>query len=235
MLEYYFATDTGKVRSANEDSGAILEGDVFVVADGMGGHAAGEIASRMLTDIVRDSLHDKKTADETTLAASIRAANTSIVERAMNDPKLRGMGTTATICRAANDTALFAHVGDSRIYRLRGEDFAQMTRDHSYVEELVRKGEITEAEARVHPKKNILMRAVGGGFDIEIDTGKFSFAAGDTLLLATDGLTNMVPDEKISVILRSDAKDPAAALVEAALDAGGRDNVTAIVVKKNAD
>lgn len=144
------------------------------------------------------------------------------------NPEFHGMGTTATILSLDGGTAYFAHVGDSRLYLLRGNHFAQITDDHSYVETLVRRGEITHEEARVHPMKNVLTQAVGAIPELEIDAANFSIQSGDIFLLCTDGLTNMVEDELIAKILLG-ASNPADALVEAALNAGGRDNVSVIV------
>ena len=138
------------------------------------------------------------------------------------------MGTTATILSLSGATAYFAHVGDSRLYRLRDNHLEQITRDHSYVETLVRSGELTEAEARVHPMKNILLQAVGAMEEIFVDAANFPVQSGDKFLLCTDGLTNMVDDAHIAQILMT-ASEPADALIEAALTAGGKDNVTAIV------
>ena len=138
------------------------------------------------------------------------------------------MGTTATILSIDGGKAYFAHVGDSRLYLLRNNYFAQITEDHSYVETLVRQGEITHEEARIHPMKNVLIQAVGAVPEIEIDAANFSVQSGDIFLLCTDGLTNMVEDELIAKILSS-ASNPADALVDAALKAGGKDNVSVIV------
>ena len=140
------------------------------------------------------------------------------------------MGTTATLLHVSGSTAFWAHVGDSRLYLLRGDRFCQITRDHSYVEDLVEQGEITEAEARIHPRRNLLTRAVGIETELVVDTGSFPLEAGDVLLLATDGLTKLVSDPEIVMLLRSGAADPAAELIRAALAAGGTDNITAIVV-----
>ena len=140
-----------------------------------------------------------------------------MARKAKENPELQGMGTTATILHLYNGQASFAHIGDSRLYRLRNKIFEQMTQDHSYVEELVRRGEITEAEARVHPMKNILTQAVGAVEEISVDTASFPVETGDIFLLCTDGLTNMVDDENISEILLT-SSNPAEDLIQAALD-----------------
>ena len=229
MAKVYQATNVGKVRYNNEDSLAVIEPETYVVADGMGGAQAGEVASQMLVDTVKQFL-SKNTPpwDEKLLSQAILLANDKILNRARLNPELRGMGTTATILSIDGGKAYFAHVGDSRLYLLRNDYFAQITEDHSYVETLVRQGEITHEEARIHPMKNVLIQAVGAVPEIEIDAANFSVQSGDIFLLCTDGLTNMVEDELIAKILLS-ASNPADALVDAALKAGGKDNVSVIV------
>ena len=166
---------------------------------------------------------------EKELSSAIHRANHAILTVAER-PDCKGMGTTATILHLDGDQALWAHVGDSRLYLLRGGVLHQVTRDHSYVEDLVAQGELTEEEARIHPQKNVLTRAVGVEADIIVDTGRFTVQPGDILLLATDGLMNMVQEPEICAILGRQEGDVARALIEAALASGGRDNVTAVVV-----
>ncbi len=231
MSKVYQATHVGKVRKNNEDSLIVIEPETFVVADGMGGAAAGEIASKMLIDITKNFLPAvPEPWDENILSKAILKANAAIIREAQQNENYRGMGTTATLLHFYKGQAYFAHVGDSRIYLLRGDFFTQMTEDHSYVETLVRLGELTPAEARVHPLKNILTQAVGAIDDISIDADNFPLNDGDIFLLCTDGLTNMVEDETIAEILIS-SENPAESLVKAALDNGGHDNITVIVVK----
>jgi protein phosphatase len=226
----YKATHVGKVRKNNEDSITIIEPETFVVADGMGGQAAGEVASQMLVTITIKYLSEVTAPfNEDILKTAILKSNAAILNAAENNPSQRGMGTTATILHIYENRAYFAHVGDSRLYRLRNNNFEQMTQDHSYVEELVRAGEITEAEARVHPMKNVLTQAVGVVEDINIDTANFAVEFGDIFLLCSDGLTNMVDDEKIAEILLT-SSNPAENLIQAALDNGGLDNISVIVV-----
>ena len=229
MAQVFQATHVGKVRYNNEDSLIVIEPRTYVVADGMGGAQAGEVASRMLVETVKNFL-SKTTEpyDEKILAQAILLANDKILNTARRHEEYHGMGTTATILHLRGEEAYFAHVGDSRIYLLRKNIFRQITEDHSYVETLVRRGEITAEEARFHPMKNVLMQAVGAMANLEIDTETFYVKRGDIFLLCTDGLTNMVDDDAIKKILQT-AENPAEILIEAALEAGGKDNVTVIV------
>lgn len=230
MAKIYQATHVGKVRKNNEDSLIVIEPETFVVADGMGGAQAGEVASQMLVEIVKIVLSNMPTPwDEKLLVRSILVANEKILETAQKNDELKGMGTTATILSLDGDQAYFAHVGDSRIYLLRENEMKQITEDHSYVETLVRRGELTEEEARVHPMKNVLLQAVGAVPKLYVDAANFPVKSGDIFLLCTDGLTNMVDDETIAKILLS-SSNPAEELIANALQAGGKDNVSVIVV-----
>lgn len=231
MARVYQASDVGRVRSVNEDSLAVAE-RVYVIADGMGGHAAGEVASRLLVDTVTDYLARLDTIDEQILSAAVDKANAVILQRAGQHPDYRNMGTTATLLYLDDSgDALWAHVGDSRLYLFREGVLRQITRDHSYVEELVESGSITHEEARRHPRKNLLTRAVGVRKSLKVDRGNFVVKPQDIFLLCTDGLTNMVAETDIKEILsRPAAPDPARELIESALQAGGADNVSAIVV-----
>lgn len=230
MSKVYQATHVGKVRKNNEDALIYIEPEIYVVADGMGGQAAGEVASKMLIDTVKNFLPNvPEPLNEDILKKAILKSNAAILREADKNPNYHGMGTTATILHIYNRRAYYAHVGDSRIYRLRNKNFEQITQDHSYVEDLVRRGEITEDEAKVHPMKNILTQAVGVVEEISVDTASFSVAEGDIFLLCTDGLTNMVDDKTIAEILMTNS-NPAESLIQAALNNGGNDNVTVIVV-----
>lgn len=230
MIRKFQATHVGKVRRNNEDSLTVIEPETFAVADGMGGASAGEVASQMLVETVKEFLAETPPIwDEKILSQAIISANKKISDLARRNEEYRGMGTTATILHLEDKRAYFAHVGDSRLYRLRGNFFKQITEDHSYVETLVRRGEITPEEARVHPMKNVLIQAVGAVDELFIDAANFPVENGDTFLLCTDGLTNMVDDATIKGILQT-APNPADALIDAALSAGGRDNVSVIVV-----
>ena len=229
-MKVYQCTNVGKVRKNNEDSLLVTEPNIFVAADGMGGAAAGEVASQMLVDTVKDFLSAvPEPIDENILSKAILKSNAAILRKAKENSSLRGMGTTATILHIYNNQAYFAHVGDSRLYRLKNSTLEQLTTDHSYVESLVRSGELTPAQAKIHPMKNILTQAVGVMENIQVETGNFTVDGGDKFLLCTDGLTNMVDDEDIKKIL-FESSNPAEDLIQAALDNGGNDNVTAVVV-----
>ena len=230
MSKVYQATHVGKVRKNNEDALIFIEPETFIVADGMGGQAAGEIASQMLIDTVKNFLPAvPEPWSEDILKKAILKSNAAILREAAKNSNYRGMGTTATILHIYNRRAYYAHVGDSRLYRLKNKNLEQITQDHSYVENLVRKGEITAEEARNHPMKNILTQAVGAVENILVDTASFTVNAGDTFLLCTDGLTNMLEDKEIAEILLT-SENPAENLVQAALNNGGLDNVSVIVV-----
>ena len=233
MIQVYQATDVGRIRQGNEDSVAVFEPSVYVVADGMGGEAAGEVASHLLVDTVQQSLSGDMDIVEDSLRQAVLAANQAILECAAATPAYQGMGTTATLLHIRTDErqACWAHVGDSRLYLLRtGAGLQQITRDHSYVEDLVAQGSITEAEAKVHPRRNLLTRAVGVDNRLTVDTGSLLLEESDILLLATDGLMKHVSDDAITDLLTSGTERPAQALVQRALEAGGSDNITAIVV-----
>lgn len=233
MSKIFQATDVGKVRYNNEDSLAVIEPETFVVADGMGGQAAGEIASQMLVSTVQKFLSETfQTWDENILTQAILKSNDEILKTAKSDEKYRGMGTTATVLHLENGRAFYAHIGDSRIYLLRKNNLEQITQDHSYVETLVRNGKITPEEAKRHPMKNVLVQAVGAMLNLSVDAGNFFVESGDIFLLCTDGLTNMVDNEHIKKILLEHAeKNPAVELTNAALENGGRDNISVIVVE----
>ena len=240
MTKYEQATNVGLIRKQNEDSIAVIEPDTFIVADGMGGQAAGEVASRMLIETVKNELNAVPLPwNEETLKAAILKANENILYEARKNSEYEGMGTTATILHIAQpqesqpqiitQRAFYAHVGDSRLYKLESDRLRQITSDHSYVEDLVRQGELTEEEARSHPMKNVLTQAVGAVDNLDVEVGTFKVKSGDLFLLCTDGLTNMVNDEEIFNILHS-TKNPADDLIAAALSHGGKDNVSVIVV-----
>ncbi|HYZ10592.1 MAG TPA: Stp1/IreP family PP2C-type Ser/Thr phosphatase [Actinomycetota bacterium] len=218
-------TDVGRVREGNEDSYMVHEA-LFAVADGMGGHQGGEVASKLALDTLL------KATDGAALAQAVQDANRAVFERAGSDPALAGMGTTLTAFLADRDTLRLAHVGDSRAYLLRDGELQRITTDHTVVEGLVEKGELTPHEASIHPQRSILTRAIGVEGEVQVDQGSIDVLPGDRLLLCSDGLTGMVDDEHIHRILdeRRDPQAAADALVEAANEAGGQDNVTAVVI-----
>lgn len=222
-------TDTGRRRLQNEDA-FVCRPPLFAVADGMGGAQAGELASRIAATTIEDG-GDVPRGEEG-LAALVRAANQRVFERAASDPQAAGMGTTATVVvvdEAAGALTL-AHVGDSRAYRVRDGVLEQLTSDHSLVAELVRNGRLTEEEAAVHPARSVITRALGTEPEIEVDTATFELQPGDLLLLCSDGLSSMVADAGIATLAVT-APGPAEAteaLVTAANEAGGEDNVTVV-------
>ena len=232
MIEVSSASDIGRVRTSNEDSYGVFSPSVYVVADGLGGHAAGEVASRMVVAAVHDMANEGGALDTASLQSAILRANAQVIRAAADNSSYEGMGSTATVLHIDEGAgmAYYAHVGDSRLYLLRHGTFRQVSRDHSYVEELVARGELSEAEAQHHPRKNYLLRAVGVEERLHVDGDTFPVMAGDRFLLATDGLTNMVEDADLCALLGGNPDDAARQMVERALDAGGTDNVTAIVI-----
>jgi serine/threonine protein phosphatase PrpC len=231
-------TDVGVVRSGNEDS-YLMSSDrgLFVVADGMGGHAAGEVASEMAARIIAEEFRPARgMSDEelmSQLVAAIRAANESIFHRTLSEHDKRGMGTTATVLNLLPRRYLIGQVGDSRAYLLRGGVLSQLTKDHSYVQEQVDAGRLTPEEARVHPYANVITRCVGSSSDVVPDIYVGTLDVGDLLLLASDGLTGMLDDEDVREIMMSglNLEDMVDALIVAANHRGGLDNVTTILVR----
>jgi protein phosphatase len=224
------ATDTGRKRRRNEDA-FVCAPPLFAVADGMGGAQAGEVASELAAATLRES----HTVDggEDRIVALVREANRRVHERAATDASASGMGTTITAALVAPDgTIAVGHVGDSRAYRLRGSDLEQLTNDHSLVAELVRRGELSPAEAEVHPQRSVITRALGTDPDIDVDAFTTVGAPGDLYLLCSDGLSSMVDARAINDILvrsRADLPTAARALVDAANRSGGEDNVTVVL------
>jgi protein phosphatase len=224
-------TDTGRKRRQNEDA-FVCEPPLFAIADGMGGAQAGEVASRLAAAAIEEGA--TAIAGEEGVATVVRAANTRIFERAVHDPAVAGMGTTATVAVVSEEagTVTLAHVGDSRAYLYRAGALEQLTTDHSLVGELVRSGRLTEAEAAVHPHRSVITRALGTDAEVEVDTLTVEVAPGDLVLLCSDGLSAMVRDEEIVRVLEATGGAPreaAEALVAAANDAGGEDNVTVVL------
>ena len=233
MAQAYLATDIGPRRELNEDVVAELGNETYVVADGMGGYAAGEVASRILVDTIKAELAIKKHIDEAVLKNAMLVANNAILQTICDYPKYAGMGTTATIFHQENKQIVWAHVGDSRLYLLREKSLHQITHDHSLVSDLVDNGSITPEEARQHPKRNVITRAVGVTEDLVVDTGVFPILDGDILMLSSDGLTSVVSDEDICTMLLNTPKEENVAdfLVKNAIAAGSHDNISVIVVR----
>jgi protein phosphatase len=234
-LRWGAATDPGRVRKANED-GVLAAPDVFAVADGMGGHAAGEVASAVALETVRSRL-DPRVATMASVTDVVRAANEAVHRRSLEDPATRGMGTTLTLIAPASgpdgDRLVLANVGDSRAYLLADGELRQLTRDHSYVEEMLAAGQITAEEARRHPHRHVVTRVLGVDPSVAVDTWLLTPERGDRYLLCSDGLINEVADEEIArlIVAASDPQAAAEALVAAANAAGGRDNITVVVIE----
>ena len=227
------ASDVGRVRAVNEDL-ALESLTLFAVADGMGGHAGGEIAARTAIDALKSEFGRKPSIDG--LVDAVHEANQAVWDRGHADPDLLGMGTTLTaaalVATDEGDRLVLANVGDSRAYRFHGSGLEQLTTDHSVAEELVARGELSEAEAAIHPHRHILTRALGVAPDIDVDVWQVVPEEGDRFLLCSDGLTNEVPTEEITRVL-SEYRDPEAAaeaLVRMANEAGGSDNITVVVL-----
>jgi PPM family protein phosphatase len=227
-----FRSDTGRQRNANEDS-FFVRAPIFVVADGMGGAQAGEVASKAAADAFDVDLPEGP--PERVLRETILAANRTIHELARADPSRAGMGTTLTaaIVDAAGEEVAIGHVGDSRAYRLRAGKLEQLTRDHSLVEEMRRKGQLTDAQAEDHPQRSIITRALGPEPEVEPDVQTVAAAPGDVFLICSDGLTTMLGEEQIAKLLSGATSMTAAvrALVDEANRAGGRDNITALTFR----
>ena len=227
------ATHVGLVRQSHQDNFALREG-TFVLADGMGGHQGGEVASFEATSTILESGKINSVAD---MVKSVSKANQAILKRAKKEDNLSGMGTTVCVLSEIVGTAGkkrigIANVGDCRIYRLGKSELTQITQDHSLVGDLVRTGELTQEEAARHPQRNILTRALGIEQDLVIDTWELNPVAGDKYLLCSDGLFNEIDDEKIAQILMEDTELEKIAqnLIDHALEAGGHDNITALVL-----
>lgn len=226
-----FRTDVGKVRANNQDAPIVSEKlRLYGVADGMGGHKGGEVASTSARDDLLREL-DGKTPSVAALSGAIEEVNRQIYHQQEHDDALTGMGTTLSVLWMSDNFVYIGHVGDSRVYLLRDGEFRQMTLDHSLVEQLVREGVLTEEEAQNHPMRNIITRAIGTDESVEVDVVVEERRKGDLWLACSDGLHGLVDDRQIRDALRQYAPEKAAdVLLKAALDAGGRDNVTLVIV-----
>ncbi len=240
QLSVAAGTDVGRIRAGNEDSlyaDADQERGLFIVADGMGGHAAGEVASEMAVQIVARDLTDVRdlTAGDagTRMGDALKAANRAIYERTIQEAEKQGMGTTASCLLMGQGRYLIGHIGDSRVYLLRDGVFRQITKDHSYVQEQVDAGFLTPEQARYHPYSNVITRCVGANAAVEADIVTGDLQVGDLYLVASDGLTGMVEDPQLKKILES-RQTPGRmvdAMITEANRRGGLDNITAIVVQ----
>lgn len=228
----YAKSDIGKIREINEDSFVCLP-PLFVVADGMGGHVAGEIASKMAADTLRQCFAASAVIEDPKhlLEQAIHEANAQIFQFAQQNSEYAGMGTTITAAYIQDSKIYWSHVGDSRLYILRDGRLTQVTEDHSLVGELVRSGSITAEQALTHPHRNILTRALGTSEQIKVDSGITEWKAADRILICSDGLTNMLNDQDIrGTIMTGDGETGLARLVDLANAAGGLDNITAIMI-----
>ena len=226
-----FRTDVGKVRANNQDAPIVSEKlRLYGVADGMGGHKGGEVASTSARDDLLREL-EGKTPSVAALSGAIEEVNRQIYHQQEHDDALTGMGTTLSVLWMSDNFVYIGHVGDSRVYLLRDGEFKQMTLDHSLVEQLVREGVLTEEEAQNHPMRNINTRAIGTDESVEVDVVVEERRKGDLWLACSDGLHGLVDDRQMRDALRQYAPEKAAdVLLKAALDAGGRDNVTLVIV-----
>lgn len=239
-MKVYSATDVGKKRHDNQDflfASADPVGNLpnlFVVADGMGGHNAGDFASNYAVSVMLETIRKDDNFNPIKIIRNgITNANTEVWKASMENPSMAGMGTTLVAASIVGEYLYVANVGDSRLY-LAGEELRQVTLDHSLIGEMIRIGEINEAEAKNHPDKNIITRAVGTEESLEIDFFDIKLEQGQRFLLCTDGLTNMVENGEILSTIRNafdEGKDPAEALVNKANENGGRDNISVVVVE----
>jgi protein phosphatase len=232
VAEHFERTDTGRQRRGNEDA-FFARSPLFAVADGMGGAQAGEVASHMAVEVLEQGLPDGVGSIEERLRARVREANARILELAESDDQLAGMGTTLTAAYVGEDDLTVAHVGDSRLYRLRGGGLERLTDDHSLVEELVRQGKLTPEEADEHPQRSIITRALGAEPGVEADSRTWPARADDVYLICSDGLTSMVPEVQVAQVILSAPSLSAAGrtLIDAANEAGGRDNITVVLFR----
>ncbi len=222
-------SDVGRVREGNEDSYVVQE-PLFGVADGMGGHLAGDIASQTAVEIITTKARDGASAQG--LQEMVQAANSAIWDKAQSDPSLRGMGTTCTLLLLGDERVHIAHVGDSRAYQYRDRQLSQLTEDHTLVQRMVEEGRLRRDEASRHPQRSIITRALGVDANVRVDTQAVGAQPGDRFILCSDGLTAMLDDAQIERVL-GDESDPQLAvdrLVELANKAGGEDNITVVII-----
>lgn len=234
-------TDIGKAREKNQDYYYVSEENdepkIYILADGMGGYKGGEVASKLATDSVKkyiqsnfDSIIKDKESILKLIASAVEYANMVVYEKSKETQELEGMGTTLEVCLIYNNKAYIGHVGDSRVYRIRKEVIRKLTKDHSYVQQLIEDKKITREEAKTHPKKNMITRALGCTPYVEPDLRARNFEKGDIFILCSDGLTNMVDEKQIYEIINEDIQKAAERLVDEANQAGGYDNITVIII-----
>lgn len=242
-MRFAAGTDKGLVREINEDSYNVIAGGaetpyVFIIADGMGGHNCGEVASSAAVEYISNSIvqDSRRFLPVGSCDAEIRKlvedTNSVVYQKSLERPEANGMGTTLTMAVIVNTTITVAHVGDSRLYLIRAGKIQQVTEDHSYIEELVKNGSITREEAEHHPRKNVITRAIGCLPELEVDILSLTIEKNDIYILCTDGLTNMLGEGEIIKMVKNNEPDAACSqLIEAAKKQGGEDNITVIVIK----
>ncbi len=234
-MKYCVRSERGKVRQNNEDSYFVLTNDInlFIVADGMGGHLAGDTASKMAVSIISEYILENYESSNLPeiITKAIDLANEKIYSESQSVENYRGMGTTVSLVLLDNEKIYYANIGDSRVYVLKDGEFTQMTQDDSFVNYLVKIGDISHEEAKIHPKKNVLTKAVGTYGKLEIEVNSLETEKGDYLLICSDGLSNMLDDEVIrSTILKEDFEKIGDSLIDMAYDSGGLDNITFILI-----
>ena len=242
-MNTFSMTDIGRKREVNQDYVFATDETIgnlpnlLVVADGMGGHRAGDFASRFTVEVLAEEVQNcKETHPETILGNSIQAANERLLEEAEKDNRLEGMGTTLVAATIMDHVLYFANVGDSRLYLI-NKEIRQLSKDHSMVEEMVRLGGLTEEEAKHHPDKNIITRAIGVKQKVEPDFFEYRLKGGDIILMCSDGLTNMVDDDEIFQIVKSarDIVEAVESLIQRANENGGSDNIGVVLAQPYAD
>lgn len=242
-MKTFSKTDIGMVREVNQDYVYVSDlpvgklPNLFIVADGMGGHKAGEFASRFTVEVVKDELaKSTEEGPEAMIRQAITSANQRLLETAKQDSKLEGMGTTLVVATVIERTLYFANVGDSRLYLL-NNDIKQVSKDHSLVQEMVRLGGIKQEDAKNHPDKNIITRAIGAKEQVEVDFYEYRLKKGDIVLMCTDGLSNMVEDTEILYIVKGsrDIVEAVEGLINKANGNGGKDNIGIVAVDAFAD
>lgn len=242
-MKTFSMTDIGRKREVNQDYVFATDEKIgnlpnlLVVADGMGGHRAGDFASRFTVEVLAEEVQNcKETHPETILGNSIQAANERLLEEAEKDNRLEGMGTTLVAATIMDHVLYFANVGDSRLYLI-NKEIRQLSKDHSMVEEMVRLGGLTEEEAKHHPDKNIITRAIGVKQKVEPDFFEYRLKGGDIILMCSDGLTNMVDDDEIFQIVKSarDIVEAVESLIQRANENGGSDNIGVVLAQPYAD